>query len=325
MTEPTRTPTPRGRNRGTTPRGSAAPASRRFALLAGAVTFLVLAGATFATASWVTSISTAGSVTAATTSVAISGTTALDYTYQFGGAASTSPVIIKPILVSNTGTAPLNYTLGVSNVSASNFASSVKLSLWLQVAGACGTSVPGGATAGTLAAPPALPSGASSGAANSSFTLCAATSLNTTVAATTGFTVTSTVTLNGQVGASSWVASGSQALTQSSLTFCTQGAVLGGLLGYPVYFTLATPAGVGPFTYRVVLDATPTTIVKSAQSGSTITIQYANLSSYGSPVVLRMQASSDAFATVVSSFVQKVTYSPGVAGIVLPSVTCVAS
>ncbi len=319
------TPAHRRRGRRTTLHGRAAVVRKRFALFAGTVTFLVLAGSTFATASWVTSTSISGTVTAATTSATISGTTALDYTYQFGGAASTSPVIIKPILVSNTGTAPLNYTLGVSNVSASNFASSVKLSLWLQVAGACGTAVPGGATMGTLAAPPALPSGAASGAASSSFTLCAATSLNTTVAATTGFTVTSTVSLNGQVGASSWVASVSQTLTQSSLTFCTQGAMLGGLLGYPVKFTLATPAGAGPFTYRVVLDATPTTIVKSAQSGSTITIQYANLSSYGSPVVLRMQASRDGFATVVSSFVQKVTYSPGVGGTVLPSVTCVAS
>lgn len=301
---------------------------RRLAISAGIVTMLVLSVAGVASASWTTSAGTVTSVSAGTTSLTVTGTNALGYGYQFGGEESASPVVIKAIVVANTGTAPLIYTLAVlnaaSNAASTPLAPSITLSLWLQVASSCGTTVPGGATVGTLVAPPALPAGTTSAVAGSSFSLCVATSLKATVAATTGTSVAATFTINGRVGTSNWMTAGSGTFSQASLTLCTQGGGLFGLLGNPVVLTLLTPSGIGPYSYRLVLASSPMSVVKAAQMGTAINLTSADLSAYGSPVVLRAQASNDGFATIASTVDQKVSFQPGVANLLLASVTCLA-
>lgn len=283
-------------------------------------TVLVLGVAGMANASWVASAGTTTSVSAATASLTVAGTDVLGYGYQFGGAAANSPVNVAPIVVVNTGTAPLNYSLAVANIPATPLAGSVALALWLQVASACGSTVAAGATIGTLASPPALPAGATSAAAGSRFTLCAATSLNATVAATSGSTVTATLTINGRVGISNWVAAGSGSFTQTSLVLCTQAAVAGA----PVVLTELAPVGTGPFSYRVVLASDGTTVVKAAQTGTAITVTAADLSGYSSPVDLRAEASADGFATIASTVDQRVSFQPGVATVALASITCIS-
>lgn len=299
---------------------------RRIVIAISAVAFFVLASTGVAFGAWNTSSPVTGSVTAASTSISVAGTTGLSYSYQFTGAASLSPVIIKPITVSNTGMTPLTYTLAVTNVTSSAFASQVKLSVWLQVAGVCGVTVPTGSNTGTLAVPPALPAGTTSAASGASFILCAATSMNTTVAGSNGFTVNSTLTVNGQVGVSNWRTAGSGTFVQNSATLCGAGATLLGLLGVPVILSWPTPAGAGPYSYRVIIAGSPgPTIVMPSQTQTSVSIQYANMSSFASPQSLQVQASSDGFATLAMTVNETVTFQPGVIGVLLASVNCVSS
>ena len=186
----------------------------RFAVVAGLTAFLVLAGSGVATAAWTSAASVSGSVTAATTSLTIVGTSSLATTYAFAGTAAQSPMIVRTMVVTNTGSAPLNYSLAVSGVAGNALAPLVKLTLWT-ITGTCSTIMGIGATTGTLAAPPALPSAALSASPGDSYTLCAATSLNSTIAASHGLSVTPTITITGTVG-SSWSSSVSDAaFTQS--------------------------------------------------------------------------------------------------------------
>jgi len=183
----------------------------RLALVAGLSTFLVLAGTGVAMAVWTTATSATGSVTAATTSFTIVGSPSLATTYAFAATAS-SPIIVRSMVVTNTGSAPLNYSLAVGGVAGNALAPRVTLTLWT---GNCSSFAPFGAPIGTLAAPPALPSGALSASPGGKYTLCVATSLDSTVAVSQGLSVTPTITITGTVG-SSWSSSVSDAaFTQS--------------------------------------------------------------------------------------------------------------
>ena len=179
----------------------------RLAVIAGLSVFLVLAGSEVATAVWTSATSVTGSVTAATTSLTIGGTNALDTQYAFAGDASHSPTIVRTLVVKNRGTTPLGYTLSISGIAGNTLAGRVTLTLWTS-AGTCpSTGAGAGATNGTLASPPALPSDALSAAPGASFTLCVSTALNSTITASQGLTVTPTLTITGTVGTSTWTAS----------------------------------------------------------------------------------------------------------------------
>jgi hypothetical protein len=175
----------------------------RLTVIVGLSVFLVLAGSGVATAMWTSSASVTGSVTAATTSMTIGGAKPLDTQYAFAGDASHSPTIVRTMMIKNTGTAPLGYTLSISGVAGNALAPLVKLTLWTTT-GACATTAGTGATTGTLASPPALPSDALSAAPGNSFGLCASTSLNSTIVASQGLSVTPTLTIIGTVGTSTW-------------------------------------------------------------------------------------------------------------------------
>lgn len=196
-------------------RSFGAPTRRnRLALVAGLSAFLVLAGTGVATAAWTSAASTTGSVTAATTSLTIVGTPSLTTTYAFAGTAAQSPTIVRTMVVTNTGTAPLNYSLAVGGVAGNTLAPLVTLRLWT-ITGTCSTLADLAATTGTLAAPPPLPSGALSASPGGSYTLCVATSLNSTIFASQGLSVTPTLTITGTVG-SNWTTSAADAtFTQS--------------------------------------------------------------------------------------------------------------
>ena len=185
-------------------------ARSRIGVAVGLVAFLVLVGSGTAQATW-TALSSALSATASATNAAVSlsDLSALNTTYNYTGA--TSPLVIAPATLQNTGGAPLTYTLTESNTNAT-LAAKIKVWIWLQVSGSCGTTTVG--TPGTLAALPALPAGATSGAAGQSIVVCIATQLTGTVAASAGSTLTASFTLTGKVGAN-WQGTDPSSMTQS--------------------------------------------------------------------------------------------------------------
>ncbi|HWH26867.1 MAG TPA: hypothetical protein VNT53_09505 [Pseudolysinimonas sp.] len=185
--------------------------SKRFAALVGAVVFLVLAGSGGAAAFWTAASQGVGGTVASTSiSTTMTGVNGLDTTWSFAGAASNSPIVYATIPVTNTGGAPLSYTLAITNTNAT-LAGLTKLWLWNST-GAC-TAIPVGTAQITLStAAPTLPT--TNLAAGSSFTLCAATQLNSTVAASSGQSVTATFTITGRVG-TNWVTTATGTTTQN--------------------------------------------------------------------------------------------------------------
>jgi hypothetical protein len=197
----------------------------RLALISGLCAFLVLAGTGVASAVWTSAASVTGSVAAAVTSLTVAGTPSLSTTYAFAGTAAQSPTIVRTMVVTNTGSAPLNYSLAVTGVAGNALAPLVKLTLWVTT-GTCATTAGTGATSGTLAAPPVLPSGALTATPGGKFTLCASTSLNSTIVASQGLTVTPTLTITGTVGTSTWTSSAADtAFTQSVYQMSNPGSL----------------------------------------------------------------------------------------------------
>jgi cellulose 1,4-beta-cellobiosidase len=176
----------------------------------GVVVFLVLAGAGAANATWTALAGTASASASATSAtVTMSDLSALNTTYNYTG--STSPIVIAPVTIKNTGGAPLSYVLTSSNTNPT-LAAKIKAWIWLQAGSTCGTTTVG--TAGTLAALPALPAGATSAGQGVQFVVCVATQLTGTVAASTGQSVQANLTISGTVG-TSWQATAGSSTTQS--------------------------------------------------------------------------------------------------------------
>jgi hypothetical protein len=292
------------------------------ALLAALVAFLVLAGGGVAVASWTASTTTSGSVAAATTSATVTNTTQLNTIYQFTGAASASPVIIAPIVVTNTGSAPLVYSLSVGNVAGSVLAPAISLSVWLMTAANCGSTIPVGTPSGTLAAPPALPAGTTSAAPLAGFTLCVATRLTTTVDASQGLAVAPTIVITGRVGTSAWTTTASGSFSQYTAISmkCANQPYLAGLLGQPVLLSWTVPPGAGTYQYRIVTAANQ--LVMPAQSATSVTIAYSNVASLTSPGTFYLQSSTDGFLTGYPSLPIVLTFQAGVLGVLLASVSC---
>ncbi|GAA2237417.1 hypothetical protein N1031_11500 [Herbiconiux moechotypicola] len=239
----------------------------KWAVLAFVAVFAIGVSGWAAHASWTAATVSSGTATAnaATASVSATGTAALTTTYQVPVVSpGTSATRIAPISFTNTGTAPLTLTMAIANTN-STLAANITLTLWSQAS--CGTTIPSsGTVAGTLNAPPSLPSGAASVAVGATATLCVATTLATTTAASQGQTVTATLTLTGRVG-TNWVAtSTAPTLTQSVYRVadptpitCVDGTGLN--VGT---VTLSWPQVTNASQYRVVKPGPPVTIVKAA-------------------------------------------------------------
>lgn len=260
--------------------------SRRLAVIAGLCAFLVLAGPAVANAAWTAATSAGSSVTVATVDMTVTGHSALSTQYKFAGAATNSPVIIKPLPVTNTGTSPLNLALTVGGVSGNTLAPLVKVTLWKSAGTTCAATIPGtGTTVGTLADLPALPTGSTTAAEGTAFTLCVATSLNDTVATAQGLTVTPTFTVTGTVGTSPWTTFAAGAFTQSvykmvDATALTCTEVSSVLISQTVTLAWTAPTGTGTtgtVTYRVV-NADTNTVIRSGITATNTSIAYDDLS-----------------------------------------------
>ena len=282
----------------------------RLALTAGLCAFLVLAGTGVASAVWTSAAFVTGSVTAATTSLTIVGTPSLATTYAFAGTADQSPTLVRSMVVTNTGSAPLSYSLAVSGVAGNALAPLVKLTLWTTT-GTCSATAGTGATSGTLAAPPALPSGALTATPGARFTLCASTSLNSTIAVSQGLSVTPTVTLTGTVGVN-WSTSASDAtFTQSvyQINPVSPTCVRSGNIVTLSWTAPANTTGASAVTYRVVDASNNSIVIKTYQAGLSVSLVASDLSgSTGSVVVqaLESQFGTSSVSLPISVYVQGV-------------------
>ena len=150
-------------------------------------------------------------VTSATTSVTASQT-GLATTYRFAGAATSTQNIARGSMVfANTGTTPLTLTASLT-ANTAPVAANISIVLWDGAGQGCaqtpsaGVTAPVKLSASALPLPPTL----TSVAPQSSVTVCAATTLDTTVAAQQGLSVSPVIRITGRVG-TAWVTSGDSA------------------------------------------------------------------------------------------------------------------
>jgi hypothetical protein len=245
-----------------------------FAVGVFAAVLLVAVTGSTAGAYWVaSSVSLTSTATGATASGTLAGTAGLTTEYKFTGAGTASTPTIAPLVFANTGTAPLAVTVAVSGV-AGTLAPNVVLTFWAGSAGACAATIPAsGTTIGTLAVPPALPAAFASVAAGASVTLCAATRLNTTVAASQGQTVSPVFTLTGRVGTNWTATAAGAAFTQSVFRVpdpapitCADGTGLGAGT-----VTLSWAGVSGATTYRII-KTSDSSIVKASNAATSRTV-----------------------------------------------------
>ena len=178
---------------------------------------LVAGGATAAVATWTAVAAKNASVTNAAVVTTSSGIPNLAASYKAGlpGVFAAQLSDTAAVTVTNTGTAPLGYTLTTTGGTAA-LNSAVTLQVW-KAAAPCDSTSPVGAnaTTGTLSVPPAMPSDANSAAIGASLSLCIRTSITAAQHATNISTSTMpTVTVTGKVGAN-WTAASSASFTQS--------------------------------------------------------------------------------------------------------------
>ena len=181
------------------------------ALVAGLSVYLVLVGAGASYGAWSIVTSTTGSATAAGISVSLSGPSALATTYT---STPTDPKVAA-LTLGNTGTVDVSLALTSTTTNAA-LAAQISLRLWVRSGAGCPTTVPAaGVTSGTLASPPALPTGATSLAAGASVVVCAAANFTGTYASYAGQTTTATLTLAGTLTGTTWTATAAAAVTQN--------------------------------------------------------------------------------------------------------------
>lgn len=183
--------------------------SHKAAIAIGLSLFLALSSTGLSFAVWNTVASITASSSAATTQLSVTGIAGLAHQYQTGALSK-----VAQVTIANQGTSPLGYSLGIGTATGP-LASSIAVTLWPKPAGACTTTPPGsGTTTGTLAAPPALPAAASSGAAGTSLNLCILTTLTGTMAGTPPGSISPTFTITGTVG-SNWTVARATSVTQT--------------------------------------------------------------------------------------------------------------
>jgi hypothetical protein len=203
----------------------------RAAVAAGLVAFFVLAGTGVATAAWQASTSVNSSVTAATVKMTLTAASgSLGTLYSFTGTpptpTATVVTVVKGVALTNTGTAPLNYSLFTSIAAGNTLpTTAVRVFLWTTT-GTCSTTIGAGSTSGSLAGPLNMPLAAASAVPGAAFTLCIGTNLTTTVAVSQGLTITPTFTVTGKVGTSPWTTSTADAVfTQSVYQMSNPGSL----------------------------------------------------------------------------------------------------
>ncbi|UFS58070.1 hypothetical protein [Subtercola endophyticus] len=305
----------------------------RLATLGVLVVFLVFFASSGASASWTAgpqNLSAAS--TAATATSTLTGTSALATSYKFQVAAA-SPVIVAPLTVTNTGTAPLAYTLSAA-LTGTLPAANVTLSLWMAVGGVCQATVPTGAgvaTTGTLAALPALPGAATSAVPAASFVLCAATSLGTTVAASQGLSSAVTLTMTGRVGTQWSAAAPGAAFTQSvfrtadpSGLTCTPKTqlILGLLQSYVTLSWTAPTAGTTGTGLSYQLVRSPAGTVMKSSTTTSVDVMWADLGV--SPQALLVKATETQYGTTSPGLPITLTGNAGIIGVILEHVNCPA-
>lgn len=253
--------------------------------VAALVTLAVLGGSGAAVATWTaaTSVSATASSAAAKTTLTQAGSLTTTYAY----AGSTSNTVGGSLILANTGTTPLSYTLATLLAAGSSSALAQKTTLWLWT-GACGTTIPAsGVVTTTLANPaPMLPGAAQTLAAGASVTVCVATRItgsdpSSSNAALQGQSVTATFTATGAVGAN-WKATASASpLTQSVYRLGAIGAVTCTDTFFRTSVTLRwnNPANAAPgaaVTYRVYDVASNREVGTSTTNSLTISARDIN-------------------------------------------------
>ena len=173
----------------------------RTAVALGLAVFLTLIGSGTATAAWTADgVSTTGTAQVATVGLTMTGSGSLTRTWNYTGQATSTVAAIIPLAVTNTGTAPLNLSLAVAQKTGT-LGALITVTLWKQVNGTCGTSIPtSGTTAGTFDALPSLPVGATTVTNGTNFVLCVATRPNASRSSTSGKSVQARLALTGIVG-----------------------------------------------------------------------------------------------------------------------------
>jgi len=189
----------------------------RFSVAVGVVVALVGIGSGVGVAAWTGATTKGAAITAATAATSATGIAGLAATYKPGlpGVSAAMLTDTAPVTVSNTGSAPLSYSLTATGGSAA-LGNQVTLQVW-KAGATCDVStvVPSTATTGNLTTPPALPADANSAAPGAGLSLCFRSSVTGTYSAAGGLSTTPTVAVVGTVG-TNWSASASASFTQTA-------------------------------------------------------------------------------------------------------------
>jgi len=189
----------------------------RASVAVGVAVALVGIGSGASLAAWTGATTKGASITAATASTSATGIPGLAATYRPGLPGVSAAVLADtaPVSVSNTGSAPLSYSLTATGGTPA-LGSQITLQVW-KAGATCDAStvVPATATTGTLAVPPALPADANSAAPGAALSLCFRTRVAGNYAAAGGLSTTPTIAVVGAVGAN-WTASASASFTQTA-------------------------------------------------------------------------------------------------------------
>lgn len=190
---------------------------RSLAAVAAIATLVLLAGAGTAAASWNATAALTASASSTTIATALGQSGQLNTTYRYSG--STSTAATGALTITNSGGAPLAYSLVNQTSGSASLAQKTALVLWT---GTCGATIPSSGTVSTTLADraPALPAAAQSVAPGSSVTVCVATRIDgpdatSTNATLQGQTVTAAFSVTGAVGTSWTTTATTAAITQS--------------------------------------------------------------------------------------------------------------
>lgn len=188
--------------------GRRIPGLRSAAAVSIAV-FLVGAGALAGNAAWTGATNASTNAVATQPGVSSTGPAGLGAQYKEGLSTAIAPVTMSTAAmdITNTGGTPLNYIVGTSGGTAA-----VSLAIWKKGASCDNSTAPAaGATFGTFAAAPGMPTDASSAAAGATISVCVRTTYTGGYPAAT---MNPSVTVTGRVG-DNWSASTSNTFTVS--------------------------------------------------------------------------------------------------------------
>jgi hypothetical protein len=244
---------------------------RRIGLIASLVTLAVLGSSGGAVAAWNASSSVSAAASSATIATTMQQTGSLSTMYRYSGTSSTAAA--GQLTITNTGGAPLTYSLANQLAGSTALAQKTTLRLWT---GTCGTSAPAGAMTTTLAnTAPALPQAARALAAGASVTVCISTQVEgTTNASVQGQSITATFSVVGAVGTSWTTSASAAAVTQSVYRLSAAGnPTCAPSSTRNVRLTWSAPANRtdnATLSYRVYDAASGTTVATVSSASATV-------------------------------------------------------